>query len=200
MALGWYHRPPARLAEVLSEVLTVRGLVQHGLGQRGLGRHRRDHGLTPGPRMTWPCCQDDGEAGAFRATARLDCGGHAAPRAPQSRGRWPPGFLSRPSGMRLGAPQRRSAKEVARSGASLRLAGRPASAPAPPSFPAAPAVGPRVPASTILRQVAPGQSGPGALQPGLDKQASPEHGRTASARWQGGEDGGNFRPWLLRKQ
>jgi len=40
--------------------------------------------------MTWPCCQDDRDAGVFIETARMDFGGQAAPRAAQSLGGLPP--------------------------------------------------------------------------------------------------------------
>src|SRR4029453_9879581 len=102
--------------------------------------------------------------------------------------------------MLLGAHHGRLDTDVARYGASRSVEVLPASAPEPTHFPAAKAVVHRVPASKILRQVAPGQSCPGARQPGLDTQALTEHWRTASARFQGGEDGGNFRPCLLSKQ
>src|SRR5215831_6961964 len=99
--------------------------------------------------------------------------------------------------MLMGAHYRRIDKEVARYGAILRLEVLPKSAPEPTPFPAAKAVVHRVPASKILRQVAPGQSCPGEIQHCLDKQAITEHWWTASARFQGGEDGGNFRPCLI---
>src|SRR5690349_3087573 len=102
--------------------------------------------------------------------------------------------------MLMGAHNRRIAKEVARYRAILRLEVLPEPAPDPTHFPAAKAVVHRVPASEILRPVAPGQSCPGAIQHCLDKQAITEHWRTASAGFQGGQDGGNFRPRLIREQ
>src|ERR687888_2147086 len=102
--------------------------------------------------------------------------------------------------MLMGADNRRIDKDVARHGASLRLEALPESAPDPPYFPAAKAVVHRVPASKIFRQVAPGQSCPSEIQHGLDKQAITEHWRTASAGFQGSEDGGNVRPRLIREQ
>src|SRR5919108_3607017 len=102
--------------------------------------------------------------------------------------------------MLMGAHNRRIDKEVARHRAILRLEVLPESAPEPTHFPAAKAVVHRVPAPKSLRQVAPGQSCPGEIQHGLDKQAITEHWRTASARFQGGEEGGNFRPCLISKQ
>jgi hypothetical protein len=197
IALWWDHRPHVMLDEVLSDVLTVIGLVQHGMAQRWLWRHLREHSLQYGTLMTSSGCQDDGDAGAFIETARMDVGGPAAPRAAQSRRRLPPVFFSRTSGMLMGAHHRRSDKEVARPGTILRLEVLPEPAPAPTHFPAAKAVVHRVPASTILRQVAPGQSCAGAIQHGLDQQAIPEPWRTASAGFQGGEEGGNFHPRLI---
>src|SRR5215475_11902221 len=102
--------------------------------------------------------------------------------------------------MLRGAHHRRLDKEVARHRALLRLEVLPESAPAPTPFPAAKAVVHRVPASQLLREVAPGQACPGAIQPRLDKEAITEHWRTASAGFQLGKDGGNFRPRLIREQ
>src|SRR5215471_11126763 len=133
------------------------------------GGHLRQHGLKHGALMTLPCGQDDRDTSACIATAHMDFGGPAAPRAAQSLGRLPPVFFSRTSGMLLGAHNRRIDKEVARHRAILRLEVLPESAPAPTPFPAAKAVVHRVPASKILREVAPGQSCPGAIQHRLDK-------------------------------
>src|SRR5262245_43031902 len=102
--------------------------------------------------------------------------------------------------MLMGAHNRRIDKEVARHGAIRRLEVLPESAPDPTPFPTAKAVVHRVPASKILRQVAPGQSCPGAIQYRFDKQAITEHWRPASARFQLGADGGSFRLRLLRVQ
>jgi hypothetical protein len=63
------------LDEVLSDVMTVIGLVPNGMGQRWLWRHLGTHGRKHGARMTWPCCQDDGDAGAFIKTARMNFDG-----------------------------------------------------------------------------------------------------------------------------
>ena len=71
--------------------------------------------------------------------------------------------------MLMGAHYRRIEKEGARYGAIRRLEVLPESAPDPTHFPAAKAVVHRVPASKILREVAPGQSCPGAIQHRLDK-------------------------------
>jgi hypothetical protein len=71
----------------------------------------------------------------------------------------------------------------------------------PPShLPAAQAVVHRVPASKILREIAPGQSCPSAIQHRLDTQAIPDNWRTASAGLQRGEDGGHGRPHLISEQ
>jgi len=188
------------LEEVLSDVMTVIGLVHNGMGQRWLWRHLRKHGRKHGALMTLPGCQDDRDAGAFIATARMDFGGQAAPRAAQRLRRLSPVFFSCASGMLMGAHNRRIDKDVARHGAILRLEVLPESAPDPTHFPAAKAVVHRVPASKILWQVAPGQACPGAIQHRLDKQAITEHWRTASAGFQRGEDGGNFRPRLISEQ
>src|SRR5919108_2636097 len=102
--------------------------------------------------------------------------------------------------MLMGAHNRRIDKDVARYGAIFRLKVLPEAAPDPTPFPAAKAIVHRVPASKILRQVAPGQSCPGEIQHGLDKQTITEHWRAARARFQGGEEGGNFRPCLISKQ
>jgi hypothetical protein len=97
MALWWYHRHKARLAEVRSDVMPVIGLVHQGMGQRWLGRPLRAHGRKHGTLRTVPGWQDDGDAGAFIATARMPWGGQAAPRAPQSLGSLPPGFFHAPA-------------------------------------------------------------------------------------------------------
>ena len=70
--------------EGLSEVITVIPLVHNGMGQRRPRRHLGKHGLKDGTFMTVPCCQDERNAGAFIATAGMDFGRQAAPRAAQS--------------------------------------------------------------------------------------------------------------------
>src|SRR5262245_26028918 len=102
--------------------------------------------------------------------------------------------------MLMGAHNRRIDKEVAGHRAIRCLEVLPESAPEPTHFPAAKAVISRVPAAKILRQITPGQSCPGEIQHGLDKQAIAEHWRTASAGFQGGKEGGNFRPGLISEQ
>ena len=74
------------LDEVLSDGMTVIGLGHKGMGQRWLWRHLGKHGLKHRALMTVPCCQDDRDAGALIATARMAFGGPAAPRAAQSLG------------------------------------------------------------------------------------------------------------------
>src|SRR5215469_8603237 len=102
--------------------------------------------------------------------------------------------------MLMGAHNRRIDTDVTGHRAIRRLEVLPESAPEPTYFPAAKAVVHRVPASKILWQVTPRQSCPGEIQHGLDKQAITEHWRTASAGFQGGEAGGNFRPRLISEQ
>src|ERR1700758_644379 len=99
--------------------------------------------------------------------------------------------------MLLGTYNRRIDKEVTRHGAIRRLEVLPESAPDSTHCPAAKAVVYRVPASKILREVAPRQSCPGKIQHRLDKQALAEHWWTASAGFQRGENGCNFRPRLI---
>ena len=70
--------------EVLSDAITVIALVHNRMGQRWLGRHLRQHGLKDGTFMTVPCRQDNCNTGAFIATAGMDFGRQAAPRAAQS--------------------------------------------------------------------------------------------------------------------
>jgi hypothetical protein len=200
IALWWSHRHHVMPDEGLTDGMTVIGLVHHGMGQRWLWRHLRAHGLTHGTLMTVPCGPDDGDAGACIATARRDVGGQAAPSAAQSLCRLPPVVFSRTSGMLMGAHHRRIHTNVACHRAILRLEALPESAPDPTPFPAAKAVVHRVPASKLLRQVAPGQSCPSERQHRLDTQAITEHWRTASAGFQRGEDRCNFRPCLISKQ
>ena len=85
------------LEEVLSDVITVISLIHNGMGQRWLWRHLREHGLKHGALMTLPCGQDDGDAGAFIETARMDFGGQAAPRAAQSLCGLPAVFFNAPA-------------------------------------------------------------------------------------------------------
>ena len=63
------------LDEVLSDGMTVIGLVHNRMGQRWFWRHLGKYGLKHGALMTLPCCQDDRDAGAFIATAHMDFGG-----------------------------------------------------------------------------------------------------------------------------
>jgi len=85
------------LDELLSDALTVIPLVHNGMRQRRLGRHLRQHGLKDGAFMTLPCRQDDRNAGAFIATASMDFGGPAAPRAAQSLCGLPAVFFNAPA-------------------------------------------------------------------------------------------------------
>ena len=93
IALGRYHRHNVLCQELLTDVIAVIALVHNRMGQRGLGRHLGEPRLKDGALMTVPCGQDDCHAGAFIATARMDCGGPAAPRAAQSLGGLPAVFF-----------------------------------------------------------------------------------------------------------
>ena len=70
--------------ELLSNAIAVLAFIHYGMGQCRLGRHLRKYGLKHGTLMTLPCREDDRDAGAFIATAGMDFGGPAAPRAAQS--------------------------------------------------------------------------------------------------------------------
>ena len=83
--------------EVLSNAITVIPLVHNGMGQRWLCRHLRKHGLKDGTFLTLPGRQDDRNAGAFIATAGMDFGRQAAPRAAQSLGGVPAVFFNAPA-------------------------------------------------------------------------------------------------------
>src|SRR5215470_15097402 len=102
--------------------------------------------------------------------------------------------------MLMGAHNRRIDKEVTQHGAIRRPEVLPESAPDPTPFPAAKSIIHCVPAAKVLREVAPRQSCPGEIQHRLDKQTITEHWGTASAGFQRDEDGGNFRPRLIREQ
>jgi hypothetical protein len=79
--------------------------------------------------MALPSRQHDGDAGAFLATAGMDCGGEAPPRAAQSLGGVPTVFFSCASGMLMGAHNGRIDQEGARQGTGLRLEVLPEPAP-----------------------------------------------------------------------
>ena len=85
------------LDEVLSDVIAVIGLVHNRMGQRWLRRHLREDGLKHGALMTLPGGQNDGDAGAFIATTRMDFGRQAAPRAAQSLCGLPAVFFRAPA-------------------------------------------------------------------------------------------------------
>jgi hypothetical protein len=86
IALGWYHRHNVLRDEVRSDAIAVIAFVHNGMRQRRLGRHLRQHGLKGGTLMTVPGREDYRDAGAFIATAGVDFGRPAAPRAAQSLG------------------------------------------------------------------------------------------------------------------
>ena len=100
----------------------------------------------------------------------------------------------------MGAHDRGIDKEVVCEGARSRLEALPEPAPDAAPFPAAKAVVHRVPVPKLLWEVAPGQSCPGQRQDCFDKQPITERRGAASAGFQGGEDGGNFCPRLVRQQ
>src|ERR1041384_6284951 len=102
--------------------------------------------------------------------------------------------------MLMGAYYRRLDKDVARQGTVLLLETLPELAPDAARFPAAKAVGHRIPAPEVLWQVAPRRPCPGERQHRLDKHPVTEHRRAASAGFEGGEDGLNFRPRLVSEQ
>jgi hypothetical protein len=70
--------------EVLADVMAVRGLVHHRMGQRWLWRPLGEPRLKDGTLMRVACREDYRNAGAFIAAAGMDFGGPAAPRAAQS--------------------------------------------------------------------------------------------------------------------
>ena len=86
MALWRYHRHDVMRNEVLSDAIAVVPLVHDRMGQRLRRRHLREHGLKDRTLMPMPRREDEGDASAFIATAGMDCGRQAAPRAAQSLG------------------------------------------------------------------------------------------------------------------
>jgi hypothetical protein len=71
-------------AELCSNARAVIPCIHNGMGHRRHGRHLRQHRCKAGTLMTMACRQDKRDTGAFIATARMDCGRQAAPRAAQS--------------------------------------------------------------------------------------------------------------------
>src|SRR6516164_4420942 len=102
--------------------------------------------------------------------------------------------------MLMGAHHRRIDKERAGQRTGVRLEPLPELAPEPPPFPAAKAVRDRVPVSKRLWQVTPGRPRAGKGQHGFDAHPIAEYRRATSARCDGGKDGGNLRPCLIRQQ
>ena len=100
----------------------------------------------------------------------------------------------------MGTHNRRIDKELACPGRGVRLEPLPELAPEPPSFPAAKAVLDCVPAPKRLGQVTPGRPRAGKVQHGFDEQPIAEHRGTSSTGFDGGEDGGNLGPGLIRQQ
>jgi hypothetical protein len=70
--------------ELFSNARAVIPFIHNGMGQRRHGRHLRQHRFKDGTLMTMACRQDNRDTGAFIATARMDFGRQAAPRAAQS--------------------------------------------------------------------------------------------------------------------
>src|SRR5215831_8039687 len=91
-------------------------------------------------------------------------------------------------------------KEVPCQGALFGLKALPELAPDTAPFPAAKAVVHRIPAPKLPWEGAPGDARASARQDRCDKQPLSERRGAASARFQGGEDGGNLRPRLVRQQ
>jgi hypothetical protein len=84
IALGRYDRDNGMHDELFSNARAVIPFIHNGMGQRRHGRHLRQHRLKDGTLMTMACRQDNRDAGAFIAAARMDFGRQAAPRAAQS--------------------------------------------------------------------------------------------------------------------
>ena len=84
IALGRYHRHDVMRHELRSDAIAVLSLVHNRMGQRWLWRHLGEHRLKDGTLMTVACREDDGDTSAFIATAGMDFGGPATPRAAQS--------------------------------------------------------------------------------------------------------------------
>ena len=83
--------------ELFANALAVVPFIHNGMGQRRHGRHLRQHRLKDGTLMTMACRQDERDAGAFIATARMDFGRPAAPRAAQSLCGVPAVFFNAPA-------------------------------------------------------------------------------------------------------
>src|SRR5262249_46618765 len=84
IALGRYHRHDVMRHERRSAASAVIALVPNRMGQRWLWRHLGEHRLNDGTLMTVARRKDDGDTRACMATASMDGGGPAAPRAAQS--------------------------------------------------------------------------------------------------------------------
>jgi hypothetical protein len=199
MALGRSHRHDGRCDALLADASAVLPLVPHRRGQRLLRRPLRAHGRTDRRRMTVPRREDAGDARACIATAGLDVARPAAPRAAPSRGGVAAVFFYRARGVLRGADHRRLATELAGQRPGVRLAPRPAWAPAPAPVPAAPAVRARVPGATRLWQVTPGRPRAGQVQHGCEAPPSAAPRRTPRMGCDGGEEGGQLRPGLSRQ-
>jgi hypothetical protein len=97
VALWGYDRHEVMRDEGLAAAVAVLPLVHHRLRAWRRRRPRRRHGRQDGTLLTVPCREDDRDAGALVATARLAVGGPTAPSAAQSLCGLAPGFLNAPA-------------------------------------------------------------------------------------------------------
>ena len=83
--------------ELLSDAIAVIPLVHNRMGQRWLWRHLGEHRLKDWTLMTVACRENYGDARAFIATAGMDFGRQATPRAAQSLCGLPAVFFNAPA-------------------------------------------------------------------------------------------------------
>ncbi len=83
--------------EGLSDAIAVISLIHNRMRQRLLWRHLGKHGLKGGTLMALPGCEAYRDPGAFIATARMDFGGPATPRAAESLCGVPAVFFNAPA-------------------------------------------------------------------------------------------------------
>src|SRR5262245_65959140 len=98
----------------------------------------------------------------------------------------------------MSADKRRIDKEVACPGRGIRREPLPQLAPESTPFPAAQAVGHRIPVSKRLWQVTPWRPGTGEVKHGCNEHPIAEHRRTTRTGFDGGEAGGHLSPCVLR--
>src|SRR5215470_14802158 len=84
MAFGWYHGHDILGQAWRADRVAVIALIHNRMGQRWLRRSLRQHRLKDRTLMPLALRQHQSDAGAFVATAGVDFGGEAAPRAAQS--------------------------------------------------------------------------------------------------------------------